>query len=268
MQKPIVFISHITMEKEIAISLQELIENAYGGLVDVFVASDRKSIELGSLWLDRITNALRKSCVELIITSPESVKRPWVNFEAGAGYIREIPVIPICHSGMTFGKLPAPWNALQSVEATDVEGLQIVLNTLSEKLGSKKPPTVEFSPFIQAVKDYEATSKSYQEVVEGKSLPAISSLGGFADVIMAYVFKLDGDARDGVPIHELNDFAVDSQFTTYEVKLALKILERHGLVTLMDQYNSYPDTIYITDDGWLWLEQNHQEIRKWCQDEE
>jgi len=36
------------------------------------------------------------------------VEKPWVNFEAGAGWVRDIPVIPLCHSGIQPSNLPMP----------------------------------------------------------------------------------------------------------------------------------------------------------------
>lgn len=76
MNKPIVFISHITEEKELAIELKRLIEESFLGMLEVFVSSDEDSIASGSRWLDNITEALKNCVIELILCSPESVKRP------------------------------------------------------------------------------------------------------------------------------------------------------------------------------------------------
>ena len=45
--KPIVFISHITEEKELALSFKSLVEQNFLGLLDVFVSSDENSISMG-----------------------------------------------------------------------------------------------------------------------------------------------------------------------------------------------------------------------------
>ena len=76
MNKPIVFISHITEEKELAIEFKRLIEESFLGMLEVFVSSDEDSIASGSRWLDNITEALKNCVIELILCSPESVKRP------------------------------------------------------------------------------------------------------------------------------------------------------------------------------------------------
>ncbi|HBF7547489.1 TPA: toll/interleukin-1 receptor domain-containing protein [Clostridioides difficile] len=147
MERELVFISHITEESELAIEIKEIIKTAFLGMIDVFVSSDGESIGLGQLWLSEIRDNLKKCSVEIILCSEKSIKRPWINFEAGAGWIKDIPVIPICHSGMTKANLPTPINSLQSIEISDFEKIlpilakalncqvpQINLDTFKEKI--------------------------------------------------------------------------------------------------------------------------------------
>ena len=35
--------------------------------------------------------------------------RPWVNIELGAAWIKRVPIIPLCHSGLTPSDLPWPF---------------------------------------------------------------------------------------------------------------------------------------------------------------
>lgn len=58
-QKPVVFVSHISGEREIAGALKALLESSFVGMMDVFVSSDPKSIHLGQQWLDTISAALK-----------------------------------------------------------------------------------------------------------------------------------------------------------------------------------------------------------------
>jgi TIR domain len=152
--KPIVFISHIDDEKEIAAAFKSLIENAFLGLISVFVSSDARSIELGERWLNAITEALKTCAIEFIICSPISVTRPWINFEAGAGWVRDIPVVPLCHSGMQPAGLPLPLNLLQAANLNEVSSLRHVFVLLSSVLKSNVP-SVEFTEFITTVKEFE-----------------------------------------------------------------------------------------------------------------
>lgn len=154
MSKPIVFISHITPEKEIAIAFKELIEASFLGMLEVFVSSDDHSIGMGQRWLDNITKALKICSIEIVLCSPESIKRPWINFEAGAGWIRDIPVIPLCHSGMEPSKLPLPLNLLQAAIASQVSSLNLIFPVLAHAIGSQTPK-VDFTDFVAKVTGFE-----------------------------------------------------------------------------------------------------------------
>jgi len=152
--KSIVFISHITEEKELAIALKELIETSFLGMIEVFVSSDEHSISLGQKWLDNITAALKNCTIEIILCSSKSIKRPWINFEAGAGWIREITVIPLCHSGITPSNLPLPLNLLQATTVSEVSSLKLLFPILAQAIGAKTPQ-IDFSKFIKKVTEFE-----------------------------------------------------------------------------------------------------------------
>src|SRR5262245_48339821 len=98
MAKKQIFISHISRETSLARALKERLVADFLGLPEVFVSSDRTTIEAGEKWLDEIESALEAADLVMVMASRESVGRPWVNFEAGAVWLRGIPLIPICHS--------------------------------------------------------------------------------------------------------------------------------------------------------------------------
>lgn len=137
--KPTVFLSHIGEEKALAGILKTEIEGCFLGLVDVFVSSDAQTITLGQNWLDRITSGLRTCKAMLLLCSHASIKRPWLNFEAGAGWARAIEVAPICHSGLRPVELPLPLGLLQGVEASNGHKLQEVFGLIARQLGAQMP---------------------------------------------------------------------------------------------------------------------------------
>src|ERR1700722_15407363 len=94
------FISHISEERSIAEQLKTALVRDFLGLLDVFVSSDTESIAAGAEWLRSIEKALHDCAVFVVLCSPESVRRPWINFEAGAAWMRDIPLIPVCHAGL------------------------------------------------------------------------------------------------------------------------------------------------------------------------
>ncbi|MCK9183678.1 MAG: toll/interleukin-1 receptor domain-containing protein [Fibrobacteraceae bacterium] len=181
--KKIVFISHITEEKDLALFVKDFIGKAFLGLIEVFVSSDEHSITLGQKWLNNITDSLKNCSVEIVLCSPKSIIRPWINFEAGAGWIRDIPVIPLCHSGMEPSKLPLPLNLLQAAKANEISSMKLLLPVLAQAIGSNIPQ-YDFSDFIISVNDFEKKytfwsecNKSFGEIdkFNKKIIPALKT---------------------------------------------------------------------------------------------
>lgn len=111
-----IFISHIHEEAPLAKVLQDEIERAFMGQVNVFVSSNLENLPAGSRWLDIISDHLSSSKLVLVICSSESLQRPWVNFEVGCAWIKDIPIIPICHSGYKKATLPVPFSEFNALE--------------------------------------------------------------------------------------------------------------------------------------------------------
>jgi hypothetical protein len=140
MAKTRVFISHISSETALAQALKQRLQRDFLGLLDIFVSSDQTTIRAGSKWLDEVDKALKGADAQIVLASKESVGRPWVNFEAGAVWLRGIPVIPLCHSGMTPEALPVPLSMLQSVGVGDAGGLRKLYDTLALCAKVDAPP--------------------------------------------------------------------------------------------------------------------------------
>jgi len=134
----VVFISHITEESELAIALKEVIESSFLGMVEVFVSSHRENIAPGDEWFTQILESLRSCSVEIVLCSPKSILRPWINFEFGAGWVRNIPLIPLCHSGLSPSRLPSPNNLRHGVEITDT-GIRGILHTIAREMSARQP---------------------------------------------------------------------------------------------------------------------------------
>jgi hypothetical protein len=133
------FISHITEEAAVAAKLKAALARDFLQMLDVFVSSDGESISAGDDWLESINKALEQSSAMLILCSPSSIRRPWINFEAGAAWMRKIPLIPLCHAGLTPGDLPAPLSFRQGLLLTDPRGLRQLYVRIARELGCAAP---------------------------------------------------------------------------------------------------------------------------------
>jgi TIR domain len=160
MPQKTVFVSHIHEEAELAKLLKEFLGKSFLGMIKFFVTSDGDAAFGKGNWLSAVEENLRDCCMVIVLCSPESITRPWVNFEAGAAWISNIPVVPVCHSGLQPSNLPLPFAVLSAVTATDRGGIDLLLRRLAEALGSDVPK-VDFDEIIDNIKKYQRESVGY-----------------------------------------------------------------------------------------------------------
>lgn len=157
MSKPLIFISHITEEKFVAKELQIMLEDAFIGSFAFFVSSDPNILRVGSESHRTIFENLKKASAAVIVTSPKSKKREWINFEAGAAWGRDIPVIPACHSGLEIVELGFPLQALQAADLTNEDSVRSILITLAGLL-DLRVPNYDLSSFLNKIRKYSFES--------------------------------------------------------------------------------------------------------------
>lgn len=257
MAKPLIFISHYGPEKDLAIALKRLVERSFLDMVEVFVSSDPKSLPMGDKWLESITRALKKCCVELIIASPESVRRPWINFEAGSGWIRDIPVISLCHSGMTPAALPPPLSSLQNASLVDESQLESVFLRLADTIGSSLPE-VDYTELITVAEDFEATTTKAESLVASSPIQSADGLSQHELATFVSVAENIDVPTEGVPLHGVRSAVQQMGFTGVAITIALKMLERKELIVLEWETAHYGEytAVKLTEKGWAWLEGN------------
>ena len=146
-----VFVSVIDEEAGLASVLKDWIGTAFLGQVEVFVST--VDISSGEQWFRRLEEELTDARVLLVICSPGSVKMPWINFETGACHINGIPVIPICHSGITPDTLPIPLVFFQGLDAKAEDFCIRVMTDLAGHLGYPQSPQIRYEEMVVAVSD-------------------------------------------------------------------------------------------------------------------
>ena len=145
------FISHIGEEAPVAAVLKDWIESAFVGEVKVFVSSDSDDITAGDRWFERIEEALAETGMLLVICSPTSVNRSWINFEAGAGWIKQVPVIPICHSGMPVNALPRPLSIFEALDACQDDFAKELIAAISKRFDFSRVPRISYEEMTAEV---------------------------------------------------------------------------------------------------------------------
>lgn len=229
------------------------------GMIETFVSSDPESIAMGGKWLEDITHGLKNCVIEIVLASPQSVKRPWINFEAGAGWVRDIPVIPICHSGMTPDTLPAPLSSLQAALASDQEQMERVLAVLAKKLECKMPQDTDCSEFIEQVRRFEEESRQLS-VAQTDAL--LTNPDGFAPhEVATLVAAAECTQVPGAAVwpRNITERMSDAGYRDIAASLGLASLRRKGLIETEKNVDGYdPDVTFVivNANGWAWLESN------------
>jgi len=236
-----ILISHVTEEAPIAKVLKEWIESTFLGKCSVFVSSDTESLPAGVRWLEKVDEALGSSDVLIVICSPYSLSRPWVNFEMGCGWSRKIPIIPICHSGQTKSKLPSPISSFQALDINDPTFVESLINSLGNHLGFQKMPKLDVTAMrhellsaIDSVsndrpksEDLTIQTGSHTEIEEG----ALRALGEIANM-----------SNRGLPCTPFN-LAARLTITEEKARYYLDVLHEGGF---LEGHFSYMDEDHYT----------------------
>lgn len=135
MEKYKVFLSHFTPEGSVARRLKEFLEGIFAGAVEVFVSSHEWSLRLGDPWEVKVRQELADSSMILVLLSSDSIVRPWVNFEAGTAWLRDIALIPMVHRGLSLERLDRPFSSLEGVSLLDPRHVRKLVSRIGQDSG-------------------------------------------------------------------------------------------------------------------------------------
>jgi len=140
-----IFMSFIHEEESVAKLVNNYIRLILGSRIDTFMSSDDTAIYAGEDWMKKIFEELETAKVLVSMLSPTSVRRPWINFEAGAAWMRDTKVIPVCFGGLETAGLPKPYSSLQAVEIETNQGAYYLFASIAHHLGIDPPKKPIFS---------------------------------------------------------------------------------------------------------------------------
>jgi hypothetical protein len=103
------------------------------------VSSDDEGITGGEKWLDVIEDRLKNAEIILVLASPQSIKRPWINFEAGGAWFLKKKVLPLCINGLRPVDLPEPLHSLQARDLQDEDDVRRLFVDISKSAGLRTP---------------------------------------------------------------------------------------------------------------------------------
>jgi len=119
--------------------LKDAVVDDFLGQLTVYASSDTDSIWAGDEWLVSVKDALSSAQLVLVLCSPTSIQRPWVNFEAGAAWILDRPIVPLCHLGLTVRDLPIPLSLRQGLAVDTADGVRALYDRVAQLIGCRTP---------------------------------------------------------------------------------------------------------------------------------
>jgi hypothetical protein len=181
-----VFISFIHEEGETAAAVQRFVNQMLSGQANAFLSSDKFQVYAGELWLERILEELEAAKVVLLILSEKSVTRPWVNFEAGAGWFTKKKIIPLCIKELNKDNLPKPYSSLQAIDLKYTDEQLYMIRSIAHHLGAEEPEIVtRFGEAIAVLGGPEVIKKvdAQREYLEqfGKDLKSAARIEKFLE---------------------------------------------------------------------------------------
>jgi len=120
-----IFISYYSDDKGVAEEICEYLNSTFKSAgLEIFMASTWDSIAPGDDWEDKIINALKETNALLVLMSIDALGRPWINFELGVAWSRQVRILIFCHKGMTPSALPRPYGSLQAEDLNNLNEAQ------------------------------------------------------------------------------------------------------------------------------------------------
>jgi hypothetical protein len=141
-----IFISFVHEQKQVAEAVKLFLLQKLETKSDIFLASDMWAIYAGEDWLKRIKEELESAKVVLLMLSEEAVSRPWVNFEAGAAWLANKVIIPVCFAGLGVEGLPKPYSNFQGLSLEDDYGPYYLVTSIYHHLSPMTLAPPPFSP--------------------------------------------------------------------------------------------------------------------------
>jgi hypothetical protein len=247
-----IFISHIHEEANLGAVIAEWVGEAFAGHpVQPFLSSDDNAIAAGQKWLDVVKHELDGTAVMISLLSATSLARPWVNIELGAAWIREVPIIPLCHSGLSSSTLPRPFSDFQAIGLDQDNAAARLIEGVGRHLGIPHSKRLHFADLLKEMRSASAKSEVLQVVNEAlKSIPTKRP-----DAQVTILQSLAASENRGREEVEMSELIRTSGLSATVFKLHSQKLDDENLVNV--SYYGNGDRIYrISPDGVSWLDEN------------
>jgi|CXWL01.1.fsa_nt_gi hypothetical protein len=230
---PVIFISYIDEEKEVAHFLADTLQAHFRG-VTVSAYSWRQ--RPGEDWQQQLRHNLSSADAVVFLLGPKSIHKQWILFEYGAAWFSDKLLIPVYHSGLRPEDLQAPLNTIVHERAENPSLGSTLCNTILAFLKSRHGSQETNGSIVDGdfhklmVEALAKVRRNARELDLFVSFPlnteawenlAVSDAG----LLTRGAMRLSGDRKHlremrGVLIGVVNDFVTEYRAAGYEVFFA------------------------------------------------
>ena len=178
MNKPTLFFSHSSKDKELILKLKDKLMSYTGSVLNIFMSSDGQSIPFGTNWIHKIEEGLNDARIMFVFVTNNSISSGWIYFEAGFAYSKNIHVIPV-GIGIDIGALKAPLNLLQGFNLTSEDSLNNIISIVNKEFSysfSEQFSRNDFDYIMSGYLNAEAMFVPFEEIVKEVSFSLSSAL--------------------------------------------------------------------------------------------
>jgi hypothetical protein len=151
MEKPIVFLSHSSLDKAPLAALKKILDERAAGGLNFFLSSDGESIRFGRNWVVGISDALAKAELMFVFLSARSAESKWIHFEAGCASGKGIEVVPVCLPGIDLNRISPPLSLLHGFNLHSTEAMGNLARICNEKFQRKISETFSREDFNNSI---------------------------------------------------------------------------------------------------------------------
>lgn len=142
------FISYTTKDRHIAEAVQIMLNNAFQGKIETFIAKD---IRPGESWKEKIKDNLASCDAIISILTEKSVERPWIFIEWSAFWMENKTTYLLITDDVKISDLVEPMKATQMCRMLDEQSVKLLFEALSEASNHSLIPYLHVTSFIQSV---------------------------------------------------------------------------------------------------------------------
>jgi hypothetical protein len=244
MDKPTIFFSHSSIDRDYITELQNGVNNRTSGTINIFQSSDGESIPFGNNWVHKIEENLHKAKIMFVFISPKSLSSSWIYFESGFAYAKNVKVIPIGIKGVDIGKLRPPLNLLQGFNIISEAGMNNIISILNSEFSCNFSDSFDSNDFKKLSLFDESSLLDNTEVFENINRVTFEFPVMIVDKGATDAIKL-ADKAINIFQQKLNDLGVQSAFS------GINKLHAHGLIVSTNNDSNNLVGLSVTIDPYM-----------------